>query len=144
MLCAIISFIRVIQMITYNTPFEDKTCLSHLQYNYVWTYENYFWGTKEWGRINSLPTECHLLITFANSLDPDQAWQNVRPDLDPNCLTHWWHSWKNFLKKLILKNRQTTKNLNNEPACNELTIINVSLVFEPLKFYCNHMITNGP
>ena len=31
---------------------------------------------------NSLPT-CHLLITFANSLDPYQAWQN---DLDPNWL----------------------------------------------------------
>ena len=31
---------------------------------------------------------CCLLITFANSLDPDQAPQNVRPDLDPNCLTH--------------------------------------------------------
>ena len=25
--------------------------------------------------------------TFANSLDPDQARQNVWPDLDPNCLT---------------------------------------------------------
>ena len=37
---------------------------------------------------NSLPTRgdfCHLLITFANSLDPDQARQNVGPDLDPNC-----------------------------------------------------------
>ena len=31
-----------------------------------------------------------LLITFANSLDPDQARQNVRPDLDPNCLTPGW------------------------------------------------------
>ena len=29
----------------------------------------------------------HLLITFANSLDPGQARQNVGPDLDPNCLT---------------------------------------------------------
>ena len=28
----------------------------------------------------------HLLITFANSLDPDQAGQNVGPGLDPNCL----------------------------------------------------------
>ena len=28
-----------------------------------------------------------LLISFANSLDPDQARQNVGPDLDPNCLT---------------------------------------------------------
>ena len=38
----------------------------------------------------SLPASgdfCHLLITFANSLDPDQARQNVGPDLDPNCLT---------------------------------------------------------
>ena len=30
---------------------------------------------------------CCLLITFANSFDPDQARQNVGPDLDPNCLT---------------------------------------------------------
>ena len=40
--------------------------------------------------FNSLPSSgdfCHLLITFANSLDPDQAQQNVRPDLDLNCLT---------------------------------------------------------
>ena len=32
-----------------------------------------------------------LLITFANSLDPDQVQQNVRPDLDPNCLTPGWY-----------------------------------------------------
>ena len=32
---------------------------------------------------------CRLLITFATSLDPDQARPNVGPDLDPNCLTHW-------------------------------------------------------
>ena len=30
---------------------------------------------------------CHLLITFANSFVPDQAWQNIWPDLDPKCLT---------------------------------------------------------
>ena len=42
--------------------------------------------------FNSLSTECHLLITFANSLDPDQAGRNVGPDLDPNCLTLWWYS----------------------------------------------------
>ena len=29
---------------------------------------------------------------FANSLGPDQARQNVGPDLDPNCLTLWWYS----------------------------------------------------
>ena len=40
--------------------------------------------------FNSLPASgdfCHLLITFANSLDPDQARLNVGPDLAPNCLT---------------------------------------------------------
>ena len=30
---------------------------------------------------------CCQLITFANSLDPDQDRQHVGPDLDPNCLT---------------------------------------------------------
>ena len=54
--------------------------------------------------LNSFPAcgyFCRLLITLANSLDPDQARQNFRPDLDQNCLTHWWYSWKIFLKKLI-------------------------------------------
>ena len=37
--------------------------------------------------FNSLPSSVRLLITYANSLDPDQARQNVGPDLDPNCLT---------------------------------------------------------
>ena len=39
--------------------------------------------------INSLNAShnfCHLLITYANSLDPDQDQQNVGPDLDQNCL----------------------------------------------------------
>ena len=31
---------------------------------------------------------CSTLITFANSLDPDQDQQNAGPDLDQNCLTH--------------------------------------------------------
>ena len=40
--------------------------------------------------FNSLPTEddlCCLLITFANSLDTDQARHNIGPDHDLNCLT---------------------------------------------------------
>ena len=44
---------------------------------------------------------CRLLITFANSLDPDQAWQNVGPDLNPNCLTFWWYSFGDFCHLLI-------------------------------------------
>ena len=46
-----------------------------------------------------LVVTCHLLITFANSLDPDHAQQNVGHDLGPNCLTPWWYSWENFWKK---------------------------------------------
>ena len=36
---------------------------------------------------------CHLLITLVpvNSLNPDQARQNVGPDLDPSCLTLRWY-----------------------------------------------------
>ena len=30
---------------------------------------------------------CHLLITFANNLDPDQDRQNISTDWDPNHLT---------------------------------------------------------
>ena len=40
--------------------------------------------------FNSLPASydfCCMLINFVNSLDRDQARQNVGPDLDPNCLT---------------------------------------------------------
>ena len=55
--------------------------------------------------VNSLPTTCRLLITFANSLDPDQAWHSVRPELDPNYLTLWWYSWNNFSKKSILEKK---------------------------------------
>ena len=60
---------------------------------------------------------CCLLITFAISLDPDQARQSVGPDLDPNRLTLWWYSWKNFSKKTILKkNQQTTKKHDKLPS----------------------------
>ena len=43
--------------------------------------------SKSCSVFNSLTTSDHLLITFANSLDPDQVRQNVVPNLDPNCLT---------------------------------------------------------
>ena len=45
---------------------------------------------------------CLLMVTFANSLDPYQARQNVWSDLDPN--TDFF-----FSKKLILKQQQATK-----------------------------------
>ena len=52
--------------------------------------------------INSLPASdifCRLLITFAKSLDPGQARQCVKHDLDPNCLILYWYSCYNFFIK---------------------------------------------
>ena len=52
---------------------------------------------------------CGLLITYANSLDPDQDRQNVRPDPDPILV---------FLKESFEKekNQQMTKKLENYQA----------------------------
>ena len=42
----------------------------------------------------------------------------IDPDLIPNRLTFWKCSWKNFLKKLILKkNQQTTKHKDEQLPC---------------------------
>ena len=43
-------------------------------------------------------------MEFTNRLAPDQARQNVGPDLDPNCLTLMV-----YLKEYFEKNQQTTK-----------------------------------
>ena len=65
-----------------------------------------------------------MLITFANSLDPNQVRHKVRPDLGPICLTLWWHTWKNFLKILILKKIcRRQKIMKNYPACHGLRFI---------------------
>ena len=61
--------------------------------------EEHIWSTSNDYPYLSLPPRsnfCHLLCTFANSLDPDQDWQNVWPCLDPSCL----HAdEKNWFKK---------------------------------------------
>ena len=63
-----------------------------------------------------------LLITFANSLDPDQDQQNVGPDLDPNSWTLMVFL-KVFFEKVNFEiSEQTTdfKRMKNYPACKEL------------------------
>ena len=57
---------------------------------------------------------CCLPINFANSLNSDQAQQNVGPDLDPSSLTLL------FLKEYFEKVMQRTKIMKNYPACKEL------------------------
>ena len=59
-------------MVFFNYPLQSKT-ETFLQFT-----------------ILTLPVRdkfCSLLITFANSLYPDQNRQNIGPDLDPNHLT---------------------------------------------------------
>ena len=60
-----------------------------------------------------------LLITFANSLDPDQDRQNVGLDLDPNCLTLKEFFSKKFILKKVSRSQQKHKKY---PACNELKV----------------------
>ena len=56
----------------------------------ILTLRSFSWHNKEKESFNSLPASgdfCRLLITFANSLDPEQARLNVGHILDPNSLT---------------------------------------------------------
>ena len=65
-------------------------------------------------------------MTFANSLDPDLARQNVGPDLGPNCLTLM--GFLNFFfKKADFERKHTA-----DPQKKEETTILVRVVF----FFC--------
>ena len=73
---------------------------------------------EEYGAFISFPVSCdfcQLLITFANSLDPAQARQNVGSG---SKLFDTLMVYLKVLKKLILKiNPQMTKKMQNYPAC---------------------------
>ena len=65
--------------------------------------------------FNSFPASgdfCHLLITFADSLDPDQARLNVGLNMDPNCLTLMV-----FLKDFFVKVNFENKITEDKKAC---------------------------
>ena len=74
--------------------------------------------------FNSFPASgdfCPLLITFANSLVPYQARQNVEPDLDPNCLTLMVYLKDFFLEKVNFKKKnRRQKSMQNYRECKEL------------------------
>ena len=53
---------------------------------------------------------CHLLITLANSSDPDQARRIVGPDQGPKCLNSDGIPGRILFKKLILKKKKFKKN----------------------------------
>ena len=101
-------------VLKFNEKFHQDLHCSHTQ------------SMKVYDGSNQNLTLCLLVSSADNlciSLDPDQAHQNVKPGMDPNCLTLWWYSWHNCSKKLILKEKsaddKTTEqrfqvyNLNN-------------------------------
>ena len=57
--------------------------------------------------FNSLLTS--IVIAFANSLDPDQARQNVGPDQDSNCLPLWWCFGQKQLKTIFFLKKKVSK-----------------------------------
>ena len=64
---------------------------------------------------------CRLLITFANSLYPDQARQNVGPDLDPNCFDTLMVFLKEFFEKVDFeKISRRQRSRQNYPGGKEL------------------------
>ena len=69
-----------------------------------------------WRFTGLLVYQCCLLITFANSLDPDQARQIVWPDHVP------LYKYVCILKKMILKkSSRRQKRMQNYVACKEIT-----------------------
>ena len=64
----------------------DKTCCSRFLENdsemFVFSYL-----FKILTVVQNSACSGHLLTTFANGVDPDQARQNIGSDLDPKCLT---------------------------------------------------------
>ena len=91
--------------------------------------------------FNSLSSRghfCCLLITFANSLDSDQARQNVGPDLDPNCLTlRWYRKKKSSIQRVkygtIIKCEGIIKAIFENPKAD--TLFCKYVIFEPPRVY---------
>ena len=63
-----------------------------------------------------------MLTNSANSLDPDQARHDVEPDLDPNCLIHWWYSLINNYFFLWGGGGRFDKNLQMKQNANLLSM----------------------
>ena len=82
---------------------------------------------------------CCLLISFTNSLDPDQARQNVGPDLASNCLTLTFLAWKHQDFVIMYKTDGIPEkhSADNKKACS-ITQYAKNKVLEP-----RHEISNS-
>ena len=74
--------------------------------------------------FNSFPTSgdfCHLLITFANSLDPDQAWKKCRAWSGSKLFDTLMVFLTDFFEKVNFKKiYRRQKSMQNYPACKVL------------------------
>ena len=65
--------------------------------------------------FNSFVYQCRLLITLANSLDPDQARRIIAPDLGPNSDIQMVFQKEFFQNVNFEKNQQKTKKRETLP-----------------------------
>ena len=80
-----------------------------------------------------------LLIIFENSLDPDQARQNVGPDLDPNCFDTWMvlknPAFKRVKHGTIIKCLGIIKAIFKKPKADQNILFRKYVIFEPPRLY---------
>ena len=71
---------------------------------------------------------CHLQLTFANSLEPDQNRQNDGSDLDPNCFDTLIRVPErvNFTK--IIRSQQSMKNFRTFKEINKVISISYDIL----------------
>ena len=80
---------------------------------------------------------CHLLINFAKSLDPDQARQNVGPDLGPKLFEGIKKSSIQRVKygTIIIKCEGIIKGILENSKADHNTLFRRYVFFEPPRVY---------
>ena len=58
-----------------------------------------------------------------------------RSDQDLNCLTHWWYSWNNFIKNLILKKISSRQPCKITQWAKSYTVNSHSLKFRDTRLF---------
>ena len=90
-------------------------------------------------------TLCLLVSSTDNlckQIGPRSGPTKCRLDLDPNCLTLWWYSWKNFQKNWFWKNQVMTKKHKIFPSINSFLFAWLDSL-RPSQYFFSHVtVTN--
>ena len=84
----------------------------------------FLWHFGKFNTKLTLTFFCCLMITFANSLAPDQDRQNLGAYLDPNCLASV-PELECFEKVHLEKSQQTTKKHEKVPSMESVNSVSV-------------------